>query len=77
MKVAIVKLSAMGDIIHAMVALEFIKKNNPKIEIDWIVEEAFVPILEHNPNINNIFFISAQKLIYFTTLFIEQKWLFV
>jgi len=54
MKVAIVKLSAMGDIIHAMVALEFIKKHNPKIEIDWIVEEAFVPILEHNPNINNI-----------------------
>jgi len=53
-KIAIVKLSAMGDIIHSMVALEFIKKNNPNIKIDWIVESAFAPILEGNPNINNI-----------------------
>ena len=41
MKIAIVKLSAMGDIIHAMVALQFIKKENPSMEIDWIVEEGF------------------------------------
>ena len=54
MKIAIVKLSAMGDIIHAMVALEFIKKHNPDIKIDWVVENAFVPILEGNPNIDNI-----------------------
>ena len=53
-KIAIVKLSAMGDIIHSMVALEFIKKYNKNIEIDWIVEESFIPILEHNPNINKI-----------------------
>jgi len=54
MKVAIVKLSAMGDIIHAMVALQYIKKANPSVEIDWIVEQGFVPILEGNPHIDNI-----------------------
>jgi len=54
MKVAIVKLSAMGDIIHAMVALQYIKKANPSLEIDWIVEQGFVPILEGNPHIHNI-----------------------
>jgi len=54
MKICIVKLSAMGDIIHAMVALEFIKKSIPNIEIDWIVEKSFLALLEHNPNINNI-----------------------
>lgn len=41
MKIAIVKLSAMGDIVHAMVALQFIKKHNPNIQIDWFVEKAF------------------------------------
>ena len=39
MKIAIVKLSAMGDIIHAMVALQYIKQKQPNIQIDWIVEQ--------------------------------------
>jgi len=54
MKIAIVKLSAMGDIIHAMVALQYIKKSNPTIKIDWIVEKAFAEILEGNSDIDNI-----------------------
>lgn len=54
MKIAIVKLSAMGDIIHAMVALQFIKKANPSIQIDWVVEEGFAKVLEGNPHIDNI-----------------------
>ena len=53
-KIAIVKLSAMGDIIHAMVALQYIKKTNPSLQIDWIVEQSFVSVLEKNPHIDNI-----------------------
>jgi len=62
MKIAIVKLSAMGDIIHAMVALEFIKKAYPTIQIDWIVESVFVPILDNNPNINKILPINLKSI---------------
>jgi heptosyltransferase-1 len=62
LKVAIVKLSAMGDIIHAMVALEFIKKHNPNIKIDWIVESAFVAVLEGNPNIDNILELNLKSI---------------
>jgi len=54
MKIAIVKLSAMGDIIHAMVALQYIKKEKPFIQIDWIVEQCFASVLEGNPHIDNI-----------------------
>jgi len=54
LRVAIIKLSAMGDIIHAMVVLEFIKKRYPKARIDWLVEEAFMPILQNNPSIDTI-----------------------
>lgn len=53
-KIAIVKLSAMGDIIHAMVALQYIKKSYPNIQIDWFVESAFAQVLENNPHINKI-----------------------
>ncbi len=62
MKVAIVKLSAMGDIIHAMVALQFIKKSNPSIQIDWFVEKAFAKVLEHNPHIDNIYTVHLKAI---------------
>ncbi len=53
-RIAIVKLSAMGDIIHAMVVLQFIRQQYPDIVIDWIVEEGFKGVLEKNPHIDNI-----------------------
>jgi len=61
MKIAIVKLSALGDIIHAMVVLQFIKKINKEILIDWIVEERYKDLLEFHPDINKVHFISLKK----------------
>ena len=61
MKIAIVKLSALGDIIHAMFILQFIKKYNNKILIDWIVEESYKELLELNPNINNVHVVKFKK----------------
>jgi heptosyltransferase-1 len=54
MNIAIVKLSALGDIIHAMIVLQFIKQHYPHATIDWIVDDNFKEILEHNPDIRHI-----------------------
>ncbi len=62
MKVAIVKLSAMGDIIHAMVALQYIKQAKPNIQIDWIVEQGFAQLLENNPHIDNILTVNLKAI---------------
>jgi len=62
MKIAIVKLSALGDIVHAMVALQFIKAHSPEIRIDWIVEERFSEVLKHNPDIDNILTVNLKAL---------------
>ncbi|QKF82568.1 lipopolysaccharide heptosyltransferase I [Halarcobacter ebronensis] len=62
MKIAIVKLSAMGDIIHAMIALQFLKKYNSNIKIDWFVERAFSQVLEENPDIDNIYKIDLKAI---------------
>jgi len=62
MKVVIVKLSAMGDIIHAMVALQYIKQANPLLQIDWIVEQGFAKVLEGNPHIDNILPINLKAI---------------
>ncbi|MDD1613114.1 MAG: lipopolysaccharide heptosyltransferase I [Methylococcaceae bacterium] len=62
MKIAIVKLSALGDIVHAMVALQFIKAYSPEIQIDWIVEEHFAEVLKNNPDIDNILTVNLKSL---------------
>ena len=61
MKIAIVKLSSLGDIIHSMVALQFIKRSYPNSKIDWIVEEKYKGLLANNPHLNNIYTVSLQE----------------
>jgi heptosyltransferase I len=62
MKIAIVKLSSLGDIIHAMVALQFIKKHQPESEIDWIVESSYKDLLINNPHIRAIHAVELKKI---------------
>ena len=54
MNIAIVKLSALGDIIHSAFVVQFIKFHLPNAKIDWIVEEGNASILRDNPDIDNI-----------------------
>lgn len=62
MKIAIIKLSAMGDIVHAMVALQYMKRSLTDINIDWIVEHSFVGLLEHSPHIDRVLSVNLKKL---------------
>ena len=52
MRILIVKLSAIGDVVQALPALEAIKRTFPQSEIDWAVEEAASDILEGHPLIH-------------------------
>lgn len=61
-KIAIIKLSAMGDIIHAMVALQFIKSKYPNMKIDWFVEGVFSKVLQYNPHIDNIYELNLKSI---------------
>ena len=54
MRVLIVKMSALGDIIHALPVLDYLHQVSPGIEIDWVVEEPFRDVLEGNPLISRI-----------------------
>jgi heptosyltransferase-1 len=61
-KICIVKLSAMGDIIHAMIALQFIKKHFSNVQIDWVVENGFEGVLENNVYIDNILAVNLKSI---------------
>lgn len=45
MRILIVRLSAMGDIIHAMPAIAGLRSAFPDSRIDWAIEERWVPLL--------------------------------
>jgi heptosyltransferase-1 len=62
MRIAIVKLSALGDIVHAMVALQFIKERIADCRIDWIVEERFAGVLQDNPDLDQILAVNLKAL---------------
>ncbi len=46
MKILLVKLSSLGDVLHNLPILWDVRQHNPHAQIDWVVEEAYVPLLE-------------------------------
>lgn len=55
MKIAIIRLSALGDIIQSSIVLQFIRQAHPNSSIDWFVDERFKGILEKHPLINKLY----------------------
>lgn len=45
LKILIVKLSSLGDVVHAMPAVQDIRAALPGAQIDWVVERAFAPLV--------------------------------
>lgn len=61
-RIAIVRLSALGDIVNTAVVLQFINKEFPSTKIEWITEEVFAPILEKHPLIHAVHTVNLKKL---------------
>ena len=52
--ILIVKLSAIGDVIHALPVSHAIKKTFPDAKITWVVEPPALEIVKMNPCVDNI-----------------------
>jgi len=61
MKVLIIKTSALGDVVHALPVIDYLQQVSPGVQIDWVVEEAFLPVLEHNPGLGRIHAVRTKK----------------
>jgi len=61
-KIAIVRLSALGDIVNSAVVLQFIHKNYPNAKIEWITEEVFAPLLKNHPFIHAVHCVNLKRL---------------
>lgn len=61
-RIAIVRLSALGDIVNCAVILEFIHQKYPDAKVEWITEEIFAPLLQNHPLIHKVNTINLKKL---------------
>jgi heptosyltransferase-1 len=53
-RIVVVRLGAMGDIIHTLPAVASVKQSFPQSYVAWTVEERWSPLLEGNPFIDEI-----------------------
>jgi 3-deoxy-D-manno-octulosonic-acid transferase/heptosyltransferase-1 len=58
--ILIIKLSAIGDVVHSLPLLEVLQNNFPNAKIDWVVEEEASEILRNHPAIDRLM-ISRRK----------------
>ncbi len=52
--ILIVKLSAIGDVVHTLPLLEVLRKNFPKARIDWVVEEDSSQIIVDHEDLDHV-----------------------
>ena len=59
--ILVVKLSAIGDVIHALPVSYAIKEQYPKAHLTWVVEPTAYAILEDNPYIDELILFEKAK----------------
>ena len=53
-KFLIIKLSALGDIVHALPVARTLRQTYPQAIIAWMIEERYKELLHNNPDIDEI-----------------------
>jgi heptosyltransferase-1 len=59
--VLLVKMSSLGDVVHALPAMTDAAKARPALRFDWVVEEAFVPIARLHPAVRDVYPIALRR----------------
>ncbi|MCM2252429.1 MAG: lipopolysaccharide heptosyltransferase I [Ramlibacter sp.] len=54
MKILIVKLSSLGDVVHAMPAVQDLREAWPQAQVDWVVEQAFAPLVRRCEGVQRV-----------------------
>jgi len=61
MKLLVVKTSALGDVVHALPVLPYLKSTDLGMEIDWLVEEPIAPLLKGHPSLRRVWKIRTRE----------------
>ncbi len=53
-KILLIKLSAVGDVVHTIPVLNKLRRRYPTARLDWLATPAIAELLRHNPAISNV-----------------------
>jgi len=53
-RILVVRLGAMGDVIHTLPAVASLKHSFPGSHLTWLIEPQWAPLLERNPYVDNV-----------------------
>jgi heptosyltransferase I len=53
-KILLIKLSAVGDVVHTIPVLNKLRRRYPKAHLDWLVTPPIAELLRHHPGISNV-----------------------
>ncbi|MDX1971939.1 MAG: glycosyltransferase family 9 protein [Candidatus Sumerlaeia bacterium] len=59
--VLIVRLSAIGDVIHALPVVDALHRLLPEARIGWVVEELSAPLLDNHPHISQVYRVPKKR----------------
>lgn len=60
-KILITRLSAIGDVIHALPAAYSLRQKYPNAQIDWLVETKAYPLVKLNPYLDNVILLPRKE----------------
>ena len=60
--ILIIKMSSLGDVLHALPTLYALRENCPKARIVWAVHENFSAVLPGKPYIDDVVYIDKKRL---------------
>jgi heptosyltransferase-1 len=61
-RILVVRLGAMGDIIHTLPAAASLKHSYPGSDVTWVVEPKWAPLLEDNPFVDRVLLFDRRSL---------------
>jgi heptosyltransferase I len=53
-RILLIKLSAVGDVVHTFPVLNRLRRQYPAARIDWVVKPAIAELIRHHPAIDNV-----------------------
>ena len=61
LRILLVKTSSLGDVVHNFPAVSDIHRHFPDAVIDWVVEEAYVPLVRLHPAVRRIIPVAVRR----------------
>ena len=62
-EILIIRLSALGDVVHTLPVAAAIKRYKPEAKITWVVESLAAPLLHNNPVVDRVIVFPGKSLL--------------